>query len=589
LHVVVTSRRALGLDGEQEFAVQALRLPQIDADLERAAGNPAVALFVERARAVRADFHLGARNVAAIVELVCALEGMPLAIELAASRVRSISPADMLLRLRGPGTPHLDLLQRSGARGAADQRHASMQRVIAWSLDQQGADPARLLAALTVFAGSFSAEAAAALTSDEAFDAWLLLDELVAHSLVHRQAGNDDDRFSLYQPIREVIAARQDAEAARHWRRRLRAWALQWARGLPRTPPLTAVRAEMPNLLAALASAASDDAASEAIELLLAMRRCMEDVELPAEGLVHAQAAVEACTDPVLKARGHSLLGSMLFTAGQAAAALRSAELGVTCPELDNDQRARALFTLARVRWRSRHQAAEALPLLEEADRLAAPGSDLELRASLSAQRAFVTIAHHHDQAAGEHLHAQALDLWQQAGNQHAINSGRYNLAVCAQNAKRHHDAVEQLQPIIASAFEEQDWRRLNQSLNVRGNAYSGMRDWSLAVADYQECIRTAWRAMAPFDLAFGLWNLPRALAHLRQPETAVRLIAFAAAFWRGRFGELSAKDHHDMRLVHRLAARQLAAARIDTLARDGEQLSLSEAVALALAARTQA
>ena len=170
LHLLITSRRALGLDGEHEFAVQTLPPPEADADLERAAANPAVALFVERARAVRADFHLGARNLTAIALLVRALEGMPLAIELAASRVRSISPADMLSRLRGAGTPHLDLLQRSGARSAADQRHASMQRVIAWSLDQLDADPARLLAALTVFAGGFSAAAASALTSVEPFD-----------------------------------------------------------------------------------------------------------------------------------------------------------------------------------------------------------------------------------------------------------------------------------------------------------------------------------------------------------------------------------------------------------------------------------
>ena len=187
------------------------------------------------------------------------------------------------------------------------------------------------------------------------------------------------------------------------------------------------------------------------------------------------------------------------------------------------------------------------------------------------------------------YLHVQAIELWQRAGNQHAINSGRYNLAVCAQNANRHRDAVEQLQPIIASALELQDWRRLNQSLNVRGNAHSGLRQWSLAVDDYQQCIRTAWKGMASLDLAYGLWNLPRALAHLRQPETAVRLMAFAASFWHSRFGELSADDRHYMRLVRRLAGRQLAATRIDTLSRDGEQLSPSQAVALALAARAEA
>ena len=85
LHLLVTSRRVLGLDGEREFAIQPLALPSLGLALGEAAINPAVALFVDRARAVRADFHIGPSNLAALVELVHPLEGMPLAIEPAAA------------------------------------------------------------------------------------------------------------------------------------------------------------------------------------------------------------------------------------------------------------------------------------------------------------------------------------------------------------------------------------------------------------------------------------------------------------------------------------------------------------------------
>jgi tetratricopeptide (TPR) repeat protein len=278
-------------------------------------------------------------------------------------------------------------------------------------------------------------------------------------------------------------------------------------------------------------------------------------------------------------------LAPLLFTAGQADAALRHAQLGLDCEQLDAAQRARALHTLARVRWRNRRRADEVEPLLDEADALLQPTSDAELRASLLALRAFVTNAHHRNHAAGERLHAQALALWEQLGNQHAINSGRYNLAVCAQNANRHAECLQRLDPVIASAHEQQDWRRLSQSLNVRGNAFSGLRDWPRALADYQACIRTAWGSMASYDLAFGLWNLPRALAHLRQPEPAIQLAAFAAAFWRGRFGPLQTADERYLLRIRRLAGRQIATARIDALWRDGEHFSLAQAVALALAA----
>ena len=585
LHVLVTSRRVLGIDGEHELAVAALELPSAGADLAQAAGNAAVALFVDRARAVRADFHFGGRNGATLVELVRALEGMPLALELAASRVRSIAPAELLARLRGAGTPRLDLLARPGPRAAQDPRHASMQRVIEWSWEQLSDAQQRLLSALTVFPGRFSAAAARVLAGEEAFDAQLLLDDLVASSLVHAQAGADDlMRFGLYQPIREYAAARIDEATARHWRARLRAWAIAWARALPVTPPLDALRAEMANLMAALASAVDDEAPADAVGLLLAMRRSVEDVEWPAEGLVHAQAAIACCTDPVLHARGSAALGPMLFTAGQAEAALRHAEAGVACDLLTAEERAGALHSLARVRWRSLRRAEQVVPLLDEAEALAGPDGKPELRASLCALRAFVTNSAYRDHVAGERLHAQALALWEQLGNQHAINSGRYNLAVCAQNAGRHEASLRQLVPILASARELHDWRRLSQSLNVSGNAHGGLRAWPEALADYQECIRTAWKSMASFDLAHGLWNLPRALAHLRQPAPAIRLAACAALLWRTRFGELNAQDERDLKRVRRLAARQLDAAHIAAEWREGERLSLAQAVALALA-----
>jgi tetratricopeptide (TPR) repeat protein len=340
----------------------------------------------------------------------------------------------------------------------------------------------------------------------------------------------------------------------------------------------------MANLMAALASAVGDAAPADAVDLLLAMRRSVEDVEWPAEGLVHAQAAIALCADPVLRARGSAVLGPMLFTAGQAEAALRHAEAGLACDGLGDAQRARALHSLARVRWRSLRRADQVLPLLDEADLLAVADGTPELRASLLALRAFITNAHFRDHASGERLHGQALALWQQLGNQHAINSGRYNLAVCAQNAGRHDASLVQLEPILASARELHDWRRLSQSLNVSGNAHSGLRDWPRAVADYQECIRTAWKSMASFDLAHGLWNLPRALARLRRPEAAVRLAAFASLLWRTRFGELGADDRRYLARVRRLAACQVGAAAIAAEWHEGERLTLAQAVALALA-----
>jgi predicted ATPase len=610
LHVLATSRRPLALDGEREFAHATLALPgpqagtPADGDLAAAAASPALAMFVERARAVRADFSLGARNAPTLVALVRELEGLPLAIELAASRIRSLAPAEMLARLRAPvaaphgeGAARLAWLERPGPRAGTDARHASMERVVAWSWELLAPAHAQLLAALTVLPAGFGGATAVALADPALGDAALLLDALVAHSLVHRVQHSDEvaadaaeaTRFALYQPVRDFAAARLAPPDAEATHARLRRWAQGWVRALPATPPLDALRAEMPNLLAALASAVAHDVPHEAIELLLTMRRSLEDVELPAEGLALAAAAIERCAAPALAARGHSLLGPLLFTAGQVDAALAHAERGLQCPALTPAQRARALHALARVRWRSRRQAAEVEPLLDEADALVAercradPHAEPELRASLLALRAFVVNNHHRQFARGEQLHAAALALWEQSGNQHAINSGRYNLAVCAQNANRHAEALARVDAIIESARALHDWRRLSQSLNVRGNSHSGLRQWQQAAADYRECLRTAWSVTAWFDVAFGLWNLPRALAHLRRAEDAVRLVAYAEHFWRTRFGALDAHDLRYLERVRRLAARQLEAPRIAALWREGAGMTVSQAVAVAL------
>jgi len=596
-HVLATSRRALGLDGEQEFALAPLALPEREAPLPATATNPCVALFVDRARAVRADFYLGERNRSVVIELVHELEGMPLAIELAASRVRSFAPQQMLQRLHaardttgssGTATPRLDLLARAGPRGPLDPRHASMHRVIAWSWEQLAPAEAELLAALTVFPGGFDAAAAQWLCDDEV-DAHLLLDALLSHSLLKPQRLADDLlRFDLYEPIREFASTRPvDAQRRRLWRSRQRAWALAWADALPPTTPLAALRLEMPNLLAALASAAADGAPADGVRLMLTLDQGLEDVELSAAGLADAVRCVAACDDPVLRRRGQLKLGLLLFAAGQIDAARAHTDAGAaaTPPDAAPADRARALLAQARLLWRSGRQASAAEALLVRAEPLTEACADTQpaLRAELCAQRGTIASLQHRDHAAAEAWHTQALDGWQRSGNRHAVNRGLYHLAVCAQDAGRHQLAIERLEPVIASIVALDDRRRLSQALNVRGNALSELRRWPAAVEAFRASLRQAWATMAPYEVAFALWNLPRALAHVHEPQVALQVAAFAERFWTTRFGVLNDADRFDLKRVQRLAARQLDAAACRAAWQAGGELELAATVALAL------
>ena len=604
LHVLVTSRRRLGLDGEREFALAALELPPEGAALAEAADNPAVGLFVDRARAVRSDFHLSERHLTATLQLVRMLEGMPLAIELAASRARAFTPQEMLSLLGTTGAG-LDLLARTGPRAGLDPRHASMQRVIEWSWALVGDGPRALLGALAVFRGGCTADAAAAVAGQPAPTTRLLLDELLGHSLLQAQPGADGDtRFTLYEPIREYAATFTPPGEAARWRERHRAWMQQWAATLPVTPSLVQARLELANVCAALASAVADGVPAQAVRLVVPLRRLFEDVEPPAEalallaqaiqqieaGLPAKAATADAAAVAAVAATGHSLIAPWLFTAGRGDEALRHAQAGVDgMPATEALPRARALHALARVLWRSTRDAGRVEPLLVQAESVVQQHPDDDLRASLFALRAFLTNRTQRDHALATALHEQALALWRASGNRHAVASGLYNLGVVDYAADRHEAALARLRPVLEQARADEDWRRTSQSLNVIGGALDELRRWPEAADAFRDCIDVAWRSLAPHDLAYGLWNMPHTLARLRQPERAWRMMAFASLFWRTRFGPLDTDSLREMERVRRLCTVQLGAARLAALQAEGEALSLAQAVALALQAPPQA
>jgi predicted ATPase len=162
LQVLATSREALRVAGEQELHVPPLALPEAPGPprLELLAGSEAVRLFVVRARARRPAFTLSSTNARAVADLCRRLDGLPLAIELAAARVPSLPPLAMLARLE-----HRLPLLTSGARDAP-ARHRTLGDAIGWSYELLTAPEQALFARLSVFAGGWSLAAAEAVASD---------------------------------------------------------------------------------------------------------------------------------------------------------------------------------------------------------------------------------------------------------------------------------------------------------------------------------------------------------------------------------------------------------------------------------------
>jgi predicted ATPase/class 3 adenylate cyclase len=198
--VVVTSRAPLRLSGEQEMPIPPLQVSDVDpqATLDQLAAMEAVELFVERAAAVRPDFTLTEENAADIVELVGRLDGLPLAIELAASRLRLLPVRSILQRFNA----------RSLAGGPTDlpERQQSIWGAIDWSYDLLDEPDRKLFAMLSVFRGGSRLEEIESLSGDSGDDLLGALEALVDHSLVRQVEGPTGPRYRMLYVIAEYAA-----------------------------------------------------------------------------------------------------------------------------------------------------------------------------------------------------------------------------------------------------------------------------------------------------------------------------------------------------------------------------------------------
>jgi predicted ATPase/class 3 adenylate cyclase len=223
LRVLATSREPLGLAGEQAWPVRPLRLPDESLrDREHLVQIESAELLLDRARAVRPDLEVSDDDVASVVQICRVLDGMPLAIELAAGRLRSLSFADLAERLGN----QLAVLARHRSAGRDEARHRTLRTTLDWSYDLLGEDQQMLARRLSVFAGGFRLDGVEAVCGDD-LDVLDGIDELVAKSLVTFDAVTA--RYRLLEPIRQYLAGRLEEAGEGETRRRLQA---EWVAGL---------------------------------------------------------------------------------------------------------------------------------------------------------------------------------------------------------------------------------------------------------------------------------------------------------------------------------------------------------------------
>ena len=210
--VVATSREGLGLVGERIIPVGSLGLPQVGDRPDIARAADAVSLFVSRARDVRPLAADDDETIAAIAHVCRRLDGIPLAIELAAARTRSLSVVEIARHL----DDRFKLLTR-GARTALD-RHQTLRAAIDWSFDLLSEAEQRVLARASVFAGGFTLDAAAAVCdpgTESAIDTLDHVDGLVRRSMLIAEEDATMTRYRMLETIRQYAAERLEADRRR--------------------------------------------------------------------------------------------------------------------------------------------------------------------------------------------------------------------------------------------------------------------------------------------------------------------------------------------------------------------------------------
>lgn len=582
LHVLVTSRRLLDVDGETSFALDGLPLPSGKADR---ANNPALALFVARARAVRVDFHINAiHHAQAAASLVRLLGGMPLAIELAASRMRSLSAPDLLKRLQaGAGSPMLNLLARGTQRATSDARHASMRHTIAWTWDQLTQPQKQVLQALSIPAMPVRIEAVAALAGIEVLAVQVQLDELLAASMVHFVEGADAcQRFALLQPVREFAAETSSEANARLARARMRLWLLKFARdAMVRGPSV--ISPDFPLVEMAVTTAADDEAAFEGIDLIIAVRLNL-GLSVVSTSLTRAvENLLHSATEPEQVVQLHELLAYAQAMLGQSDLALAHADAALATPC------AARLRSLALTRWCWTNYAMGRVEVdfespLAEARELADNAGDVVAQIKVMDIQCLIASNQRLDFDLCEKISAQRQHLCAQIGAADWARAALLTRAVMWAHMGRLDEGIATAVQCEALEQASGNQSSLCAASMQLARIYLLARRWNDATAAFLRSILVAWQHHLTRYLARAMLHFPNAQAVGSDPQMAARLHGFGTLHYQRLCGEANRIEAREVCRTRRLLRIRLGVAQFEARLAEGAALTTAQAVLLALA-----
>jgi len=544
LKLLVTSRTSLRLADERVYRVAPLEAPDVADGLARAVLSDSVALFASRARAIRPEFTVTADNAEAVAGVCRTLDGLPLAIELAAARIGVLPPASMLSRL----DHRLELLT-AGRRDVPD-RHRTLETAIGWSYDLLEQEQQALFARLGVFAGGCTLDAAERVCGD-GLDVIDGLASLVDHSLIRLEGTDAAPRFAMLETIREYAARRLETSGeAEDLRLRhadhylaLAEEAEPHLRGSPGEWPGRLER-EHDNLRAALDRLEATGASERALQLAGTLWRFWYLRGYLTEGRRRLERALQGDERPTA-GRGTALIGAavMAFNNGDFVTAMLRAEEGLALHRTLGDAWGGAYcqFMLG-----------------------AAVGSD--------------------DVERAQRLYEESARTFRELGDEHSALLVTRNLASTYDDLGDHDRARALYEDNLRRARATDNERIQASTLGALATIAFDEGRIQDAIWMLKESLRIHRHLGDRLDTAVDLCRAARTVAFAGRAGTAVRLLSSFAAMHEEigvRRSSVAEMNEETLTTVH----RQLDEAAFAEAWRQGQALTMDEAVELALQA----
>jgi predicted ATPase/DNA-binding CsgD family transcriptional regulator len=506
LKVLVTSRTPLHISGEHEFPVPPLGLPDPTrpATSEGLSQSEAVALFIQRAEAARPDFQVTSQNAPAVAEICVCLDGLPLAIELAAARIKLLPPQALLGRLSN----RLQLLTG----GARDRpvRQQTLRGTIDWSYGLLDEGEQMLFRRLAVFSGGCTLEAAEAICVGDAHDVDVLegLAALVDQQLLRQEEASGEPRFGMLETVREYALWRlENSSEAEELRQRHARHFLALAeraepelRGPQQRAWLDRLEREHANLRAALGWVLERGEAETALRLSSALRWFWEQRGYLGEGLRWLERALaEGAGAPTpVRAKAHNAAGGLAWPLQRYEAAAAHLQECLALGRTLGDQQlvARALGNLGSVAYE---------------------------RGDLVGTAA---------------LYEESLAVFRELGDTQGVTIALSNLGLVATQQGEYGRATALLMESLSLSRELGDEWRIALALANQGEVALRQGEHGEATARYGEALALFRSLRDPRLIAITLDGLARTAAARGQPARATRLFGAAEAA-RERIGTL--------------------------------------------------